>query len=186
MDIEEEAVELGFGEGIGAFEFDGVLRGEDVEGLGQGAGLAAGWGIQFQQPLFLAAMALLLTLFACNLFGFFELRMPAALANLAGRDQGHGLIGHFGTGAFATLLATPCSAPFLGTAIGFALARGPGEILLIFTALGLGLALPYLAVAALPGLAARLPRPAHSCPAVAAQDQHRRTPRTGRPAAVRQ
>jgi suppressor for copper-sensitivity B len=59
----------------------------------------------------------------------------------------------------ATLLATPCSAPFVGTAIGFALARGPGEILAVFGAMGLGLALPYLAVAAAPGLARAIPRP---------------------------
>ncbi len=69
------------------------------------------------------------------------------------------LIGHFVTGAFATLLATPCSAPFLGTAVGFALARGAVEITLIFAVLGLGLALPYLAIAAVPALATRLPRP---------------------------
>jgi suppressor for copper-sensitivity B len=123
------------------------------------AGLAAGWGIQFQQPLFLTAMALLLTLFAANLFGFFEVPLPAAIADFAGSGQGHGLAGHFATGAFATLLATPCTAPFLGTAVGFALARGAAEILVIFAALGVGLALPYLSVAALPGLATRLPRP---------------------------
>ena len=61
--------------------------------------------------------------------------------------------------AFATLLATPCSAPFLGTAVGFALSRGTGEIFMVFAALGLGLAMPYLVVAAFPGLATRLPRP---------------------------
>ncbi len=71
----------------------------------------------------------------------------------------HGLGGHFLQGVLATLLATPCSAPFLGTAVGFALARGGLEIALVFTALGLGLALPYLAVAAFPGLATRLPKP---------------------------
>ena len=69
------------------------------------------------------------------------------------------MTGHFLTGALATLLATPCSAPFLGTAVGFALARGPLEILAIFAVLGLGLALPYLAISAWPGLATRLPRP---------------------------
>jgi suppressor for copper-sensitivity B len=122
-------------------------------------GMAVGWGIQFQQPLFLTAMAVLLTLFACNLLGFFEIPLPRALADVAGEGQGHGLVGHFSTGAFATLLATPCSAPFLGTAVGFAFARGAGEILMIFAALGVGLALPYLAVAAAPGLATRLPRP---------------------------
>jgi suppressor for copper-sensitivity B len=67
--------------------------------------------------------------------------------------------GHFVTGILATLLATPCSAPFLGTAIGFALSRGTLEIWTIFTALGIGLALPYLLIAAVPALATALPRP---------------------------
>jgi suppressor for copper-sensitivity B len=132
------------------------------------AGLAAGWGIQFQQPLFLAFMALVVMLFAYNLFGLFEIGLPSWLADLALMGGGgatpagqprHSLAGDFSTGAFATLLATPCSAPFLGTAVGFALARGPAEILLIFATLGLGLALPYLLVAAVPGLAGLLPRP---------------------------
>ncbi len=123
------------------------------------AGLAVGWGIQFQQPVFLAVMALLVTLFACNLFGFFEISLPGWLGSLATSGPHHGVAGHFVTGAFATLLATPCSAPFLGTAIGFALARGAGEIFLIFAVLGLGLALPYLAIAALPRLATAMPRP---------------------------
>ncbi len=105
-------------------------------------GMAVGWGIQFQQPLFLTAMAVLLTLFACNLLGFFEIPLPRALADVAGEGRGHGLVGHFSAGAFATLLATPCSAPFLGTAVGVAFARGAGEILMIFAALGVGLALP--------------------------------------------
>ncbi len=125
------------------------------------AGAAVGWGIQFQHPLFLAAMILLLSLFAANLMGFFEIVLPhwlMAAGSGSGR-QDSTLTGHFAAGAFATLLATPCSAPFLGTAIGFALARGPVEIVSIFTALGLGMALPYLAVAAWPKLAQRLPRP---------------------------
>ncbi len=122
------------------------------------AGTAVGWGIQFQQPWFLIAMTLVVTLFACNLWGFFEIRLPEALAGLGG-DAGGGYGGHFLTGAFATILATPCSAPFLGTAVGFALSRGPGVILAVFACLGVGLALPYLAVAGAPGLATRLPRP---------------------------
>ncbi len=123
-------------------------------------GMAVGWGIQFQQPLFIAAMAAIVALFACNLFGWFEIGGPRfAFAAAETKAASHGITGHFLTGALATLLATPCSAPFLGTAVGFALARGPVEIVAIFLALGLGLALPYLAVAAFPGLATRLPRP---------------------------
>lgn len=130
------------------------------------AGLAVGWGIQFQQPLFLALMIAILTLFAGNLLGLFEIALPQRVSDLglavsdpAGGDRKTGLAKHFLTGAFATLLATPCSAPFLGTAIGFALSRGAVEIAVVFLVMGLGLAAPYLLVAALPGLAGALPRP---------------------------
>jgi len=124
------------------------------------AGSAVGWGIQFQQPLFLVLMGVITTLFAANLFGLFEIGLPHWLSG-GGRGLGdpHSLAAHFGAGMFATLLATPCSAPFLGTAVGFALSRGTVEILAIFTALGLGMASPYLAVAVWPHLAQRLPRP---------------------------
>jgi suppressor for copper-sensitivity B len=128
-------------------------------------GSAVGWGIQFQQPLFLVFMVVLVTGFAANLWGLFEIPLPRAIADIAagehslehGRDGSHStsLGGHFATGALATLLATPCSAPFLGTAVGFALASGPFEILAVFTALGLGLGLPHLLVAVFPALAAR-------------------------------
>lgn len=119
------------------------------------AGTAVGWGIQFQQPVFLGAMIVLLLLFAANLLGAFTVRLPGVIGDLAARPGG----GAFANGVFATLLATPCSAPFLGTAVGFALARGPVEITAIFAALGLGMSLPYLTVAAAPRLAGLLPRP---------------------------
>jgi len=125
-------------------------------------GQAAGWGIQFQHPLFLTATAVIVVLFAANLWGLFEIRLPGAVADAAlaaGQGGRHDMVKHFLTGAFATVLATPCSAPFLGTAVGFALARGPIEIYSIFAFLGLGLALPYLLIAWLPWLATRLPRP---------------------------
>jgi len=123
-------------------------------------GTAIGWGIQFQQPWFLTAMVVLLTLFAANLWGLFEVPLPAVLGSAgAGLGTPRSLLGHFAAGAFATVLATPCSAPFLGTAVGFALARGPGEIAAVFAMLGVGMALPYLAIAAVPSLATRLPRP---------------------------
>ena len=125
------------------------------------AGLAAGWGIQFQQPVFLVIMIVVLTLFACNMWGWFEIRLPGAVVDAADRiGRGHdGLSGQFLTGALATILATPCTAPFLGTSVGFALSRGPLEIYAVFTALGIGLALPWISVAAFPGLASWLPRP---------------------------
>lgn len=125
------------------------------------AGHTVGWGIQFQEPAFVAGMAVLVTLFAGHLWGLFEIPVPGFIAATASRRVGadQHLLGHFVTGAFATLLATPCSAPFLGTAVGFALAGDTAEMLAIFLALGLGLSLPYLLVAAIPRLATRLPRP---------------------------
>ncbi len=124
-------------------------------------GHAIGWGIQFQQPAFIAAMAVLVTLFAGHLWGLFEVPLPRFVAKAADRRIGpdESLLGHFATGVFATLLATPCSAPFLGTAVGFALAGSAAQMLAIFLALGFGLALPYLLVAAVPNLATRMPRP---------------------------
>jgi len=126
------------------------------------AGASIGWGIQFQQPAFLALMAIVCILFAANVWGLFQIPMPAfvgraALASDARLGNDHAR--SFFTGVLATALATPCSAPFVGTAVGFALARGPVEILAIFLVLGLGLALPYLAIAAAPGIVAILPRP---------------------------
>ena len=123
-------------------------------------GVSVGWGLQFQQPVFLAAMAALTTLFAANLWGWFEVPLPRFIAD-RGPAASHGgsLAGNIAAGAFATLLATPCSAPFLGTAIGFAFAGSSLDILLIFAMLGLGLALPYLAVALAPGAARWLPKP---------------------------
>lgn len=127
-------------------------------------GVAIGWGIQFQQPLFIIAMVVVITLFTANTWGFFEFAFPQWVSGLAVRGGGaprnpYGLGNSFGGGVFATILATPCSAPFLGTAIGFALARGPGEIYAIFAALGIGMAAPFLLVAAAPALATKLPRP---------------------------
>ena len=122
-------------------------------------GVAVGWGVQFQQPLFLIAMVALLTLFAGNLWGFFEVPLPQAVSGMLGSGDSASVLGNLAAGAFATLLATPCSAPFLGTAVGFALAAGPVEIVAIFLALGIGLAAPYLLVALMPNLALHLPRP---------------------------
>lgn len=122
-------------------------------------GATVGWGIQFQYPWFLISLILLVTLFACNLWGWFEIRLPNWIANVgATATHIHGFSGHFLTGTLVTLLATPCSAPFLGTAIGFALSRGSLEIISVFSALGFGLALPYLLVATIPNLATCLPK----------------------------
>jgi suppressor for copper-sensitivity B len=123
------------------------------------AGAAVGWGIQFQRPGFVAFLAVVVVLFCLNLWGLFEIPLPQRLARLGGSGAREGLAGHFASGLFATLMATPCSAPFLGTAVGFALGQEAPAILAIFTAVGLGMALPYLLLAAAPGAARLLPRP---------------------------
>jgi suppressor for copper-sensitivity B len=123
------------------------------------AGAAVGWGVQFQHPGFVAFLAVVVVLFCLNLWGMFEIPLPRALAELGGTGPREGVAGHFVSGLFATLMATPCSAPFLGTAISFALAQKAPVIFAVFTALGLGMALPYLLVAAVPGVARFLPRP---------------------------
>ncbi len=123
------------------------------------AGAAVGWGVQFQQPGFVAFLAAIVVLFSLNLWGVFEIPLPARLARIGGAEGREGTAGHFVSGLFATLMATPCSAPFLGSALGFALGQSAGTILATFTAVGLGMSLPYLAVAAFPAVARFLPRP---------------------------
>lgn len=126
----------------------------------QWIGVSVGWGIQFQNPVFVTLMFMVIAVFAANLFGAFEITLPAALQDRLGASNARaGYISDFGTGLLAAILATPCSAPFLGTAITFALAGTSLDVIVIFTALGLGLALPYLVIAARPELVTRLPRP---------------------------
>ena len=141
--------------------------------LARSAGQAIGWGIQFQNPLFVTFLALVLTLFSLNVWGLFEIQLPHALTNrLGGGGHSHSAAsadhqtggggsysGHFFSGVFATLMATPCSAPFLGTAVGFALSQPAATIVLVFTAVGIGLAVPYLLLAAMPRATGLLPRP---------------------------
>ncbi len=157
---EARQVRRGFAASAAGIVVSFLVLGSVAVGL-RAAGMAAEWGLQFQQPAFLAVMVLIVALFAGNLWGLYEIRLPGFVADRAAAAGQHrpGLAGHFFAGALATLLATPCSAPFLGTAIGFALSRGPVEIYAIFSALGLGLALPYLLVATFPRIATHLPHP---------------------------
>jgi suppressor for copper-sensitivity B len=123
------------------------------------SGAAIGWGIQFQWPWFIAAMAAVTVLFAASLWGWLPILLPR-FANDAAEIRGSTPYAEaFLTGALATLLATPCSAPFVGTAVGFALAQGPAEIATVFAALGVGMAAPYIAVAAFPRMVRLVPRP---------------------------
>ena len=117
-----------------------------------------GWGFQLQSPLFVAALALLFTLIGLNLAGLFEIGgvLPG---NLAAARARHPLADHALTGALAVAVASPCTGPFMGVALGSALTMPAPQALAVFAALGLGMALPYLLIAALPGIARRLPRP---------------------------
>lgn len=122
-------------------------------------GQAVGWGIQFQSAGFIGFMVAVTWLFALNLLGVWVLQLPGAMNQWLATRGDHSHRGHFVQGMFATLLATPCSAPFLGTAVAFALGASNLQLMVVFTALGLGMALPWLLVAALPQLAGFLPKP---------------------------
>jgi len=122
------------------------------------AGEQVGWGFQLQSPGFVSALAVLFTLIALNLAGVFE--VGSRLAGLAGQAAGNtGLRGAFLNGALAVAVAAPCTAPFMGAALGYALAQSAGVALAVFGALALGMALPFVVLAWIPGLARRMPRP---------------------------
>ncbi|MAY82094.1 MAG: hypothetical protein CL930_15105 [Deltaproteobacteria bacterium] len=121
-------------------------------------GMQLGWGYQFQSPAYVIALATIVFVFGLSLFGVFE--VPAFGASKMSQAQNkEGMLGHILTGAFATLLATPCSAPFLGTGMGFAFTLPSWGVLLFFGVAGLGLAAPFLLVAYVPALAKFLPKP---------------------------
>ena len=124
----------------------------------RGAGSAAGWGFQFQSPLAVTLLAWVLFVVGLNLSGVFAIgtRLSGVGHGLAARG-GHA--GSFGTGVLAVLVATPCTAPFMGAAIAAALAAPAPLTMLVFVAMGLGLAMPYAVLAIAPGLARLLPRP---------------------------
>lgn len=115
-----------------------------------------GWGFQLQSPPVIAGLASLFFLIALNLFGVFEVGM--SLTRLGGKS-GEGAGASFSSGLLATLVATPCTAPFMGSALGFALTQPAPAALAIFTSLGAGMAAPFVALAASPRLLRFLPRP---------------------------
>ena len=124
------------------------------------AGHSVGWGMQFQQPVFLAVMALMLIVFGASMTGAFTILLPSSLATrLTAATDGDGAWKAFLQGAVLTLLATPCSAPFVGTAVGYGLSSASSEMLLVFAAMGLGMAMPFVVLAAFTRLVAYLPRP---------------------------
>lgn len=121
-------------------------------------GEALGWGFQLQSPLVVAALALLFTLIALNLLGVFEFAsvLPSSLATLQAKNP---QADAFLSGVLATAIASPCTAPFMGASLGFALGLPAWQALAVFAALGVGMALPYLAASWIPAVARLLPRP---------------------------
>lgn len=120
----------------------------------------AGWGMQFQSAGFIAFMVVILSAFAMSFFGVFEVWLPgSATTKMDSAGRKNGLLGAFFTGALLVLLSTPCSAPFLGTAMGFAFTASTPVLFLFFTAAGIGLALPYMLVSAFPKVLKVFPKP---------------------------
>ena len=124
------------------------------------AGNHAGWGMQFGSPVFIVCLTTLVTLVALNLFGVFEVILGGRAIGAAGElASKHGAAGAFFNGVLATVLATPCTAPFLGAALGFAFAQSAVVIVLIFLTVGLGLASPYILLSWNPAWLKFLPKP---------------------------
>lgn len=131
------------------------------------AGEAVGWGFQLQSPVFVVLLALLFVLLALNFAGVVSVGTAltrlggheAAIAARAGRDDAASLAASFGSGVLAVLVATPCTAPFMGSALGFTLGQPAPVVLAVFAAIALGMALPYGLLALVPSLVERLPRP---------------------------
>lgn len=125
----------------------------------QQTGKAASWGMQMQNPQFTLVLTVLMTLVALNLFGLFEVTASGAVGAAGQLAHREGASGAFFNGVLAVVLATPCTAPFLAPALGFAFAQPPALIVVFFAAVGLGLALPYLVLSAQPKWIRVLPRP---------------------------
>lgn len=124
------------------------------------AGHHAGWGMQFGSPIFIVCLTTLVLLVALNLFGVFEVALGGrALDSASQLASKSGPAGAFFNGVLATVLATPCTAPFLATALGFAFQKSADVILLIFLTVGLGLAAPYLILSWQPAWLKFLPKP---------------------------
>jgi thiol:disulfide interchange protein/DsbC/DsbD-like thiol-disulfide interchange protein len=124
------------------------------------SGAEVTWAFQFQNPWFNVVIGSVVFVFALNLAGVFEFVLPGRAANaMESAGSSSGLAGSFFQGVFATLLATPCTAPFLGSALGFAFSQSAAVIIAMFVAVASGMALPYLILSASPGWLKFLPRP---------------------------
>ncbi|MDF2463102.1 MAG: thiol:disulfide reductase (thiol:disulfide interchange protein)-like protein [Ramlibacter sp.] len=122
------------------------------------AGEQLGWGFQLQSPVVIAVLAALFTLIGLNLAGLFQFGsfLPSSVASLEAR---HPVANAFLSGVLAVAVASPCTAPFMGASLGFAIGLPASEALLVFAAIGVGMALPYLAASWVPAVARLLPRP---------------------------
>jgi thiol:disulfide interchange protein DsbD len=126
----------------------------------EAAGHQAGWGMQFGSPIFVVCLTTLVTLVALNLFGVFEVTLGGRTLDAAGNLAAkHGASGAFFNGVLATTLATPCTAPFLAPALGFAFSQSATTIIFIFLFVGLGLASPYVLLSWNPAWLKFLPKP---------------------------
>ena len=121
------------------------------------AGASVGWGFQLQSPWFVALLALLFVTITLNLAGAFE--FSGVRISSTGQTSGASLGGSFATGILAVVVASPCTAPFMGAALGYALSSSALESFVVFLCLGLGMSLPWLLLALFPCLTAWLPRP---------------------------
>jgi thiol:disulfide interchange protein/DsbC/DsbD-like thiol-disulfide interchange protein len=144
-DARREAIAYTVGSALAALALGGVLIAL------RAAGSEAGWAFQLQDPRFVLLLLALSAAITLNLAGLFEL--PTAVTS-PGRDRGA-----FATGALASLVATPCSGPFMGVALGAAMAMPPVQALVVFAGLGFGVALPFLLIGFIPAWRRRLPRP---------------------------
>ena len=122
------------------------------------AGEQLGWGFQLQSPAVVAGLAVLFTLLGLNLAGLFEFGnfLPSRVASLQAKNP---TVDSFLSGVLATAIASPCTAPFMGASLGYAVGLPAVQALAVFAAIGLGMALPYLAVSAVPAIARAMPRP---------------------------
>lgn len=127
----------------------------------KGAGRDVTWGgFQFTNAYFVLALSVIVLVFALNLFGVFEISLPQSMTRgLLSTSDRRDFLGSFFQGVFATVLATPCTAPFLGTALGFAFTQSPAIILAIFAAIAAGMSAPYLLLSAQPAWLRFLPKP---------------------------
>jgi thiol:disulfide interchange protein DsbD len=128
----------------------------------QQAGSALGWGFQLQTPWVVAALTVLFFAIGLNLLGVYEFTMATGVANLKAADalaHKSDWRGSFGTGVLAVIVASPCTAPFMGAALGYAITQPAVIALSVFAALGVGMAAPYVLLTLFPSLLAKLPRP---------------------------